>query len=155
MPSSAVVPGGVSAGHVGPRAKLAGVRVPGGVLLPLACKGGCPSRLSGSRDAHGVGGRLWLSPVASGSPQPVGDPAVGCSPPVLSSMVVFMDRNELMKGNAIFRALSLIKARVPAPGHVNRLSRWAFPRGGWSSLSPSVPVLQGHPPPQHVPVHWL
>lgn len=70
----ALVPGGVSPGYSGPCTKLAGVGVPGRVLLPLACKDGCPLCLLGSRDTCGVGGRLWLSPEASRSPWLVGEP---------------------------------------------------------------------------------
>lgn len=125
----ALVPGGVSAGRWGPCVKPAGAGVPGRVLLPRACKDGCPLSLLGSWDSHGIGGDSGcpLRPVRH--PDPWETQAVGWSSAALSSVAVSVDHNELMEGNTIFRAPSLIRVRVPAPGCVNRPSRRAF---SWS-----------------------
>lgn len=76
-----LVPGGVPPGHSGPCAKPAWVGVPGRVLLPLACKGGCPLCLLGSRDTCGIGGGSGCPLRPAGHPSQWETRAVRWSPP--------------------------------------------------------------------------
>lgn len=130
------------------------VGVPGGVLLSLASKGECLLWfLERGRVWHGGGSDCPLWPAGHlGWWEPCG----GGAAPSAQQPGCVHGSHTVMKGNAIFRAPSLIGVRLPAPGCVNRPRRG---HGGWGptcspsrvcragGACPSVRILQSCVPP--------